>query len=326
MNVKKYWHQQDSSMVVLYRCRSLSLWCILSCAVVLFLSEVSMAQEDISPAKQEASDLQESIQLAVESPILKSIDSTTIAAPVAGIIQSVRIKEGMRVKAGEELAKIKDTAIRILAEKAKVSVEKAKKQLDSDIDLRLATKSMEVAKNEFERAVEANAKVADVYPRNEIDRLRLVMDRSILEMERTRLTTDLLQMELRIAEWEYKQHLEQSYRHSITSPCDGIILSVEKRPGEWIELGGGMAEVIEIDKLRIEGFLQAESIHQDMIGTKALVVVESPVRAEAEAELVFVSPEVNPLNSQVRVFLEVDNQSGKLRPGMRPKVTLLKKQ
>jgi multidrug efflux pump subunit AcrA (membrane-fusion protein) len=42
----------------------------------------------------------------------------------------------------------------------------------------------------------------------------------------------------------------------------------------------------------------------------------------SEAKVVFVSPEINPLNSQVRVFLEVDNRAGKLRPGMIPVVSI----
>jgi multidrug efflux pump subunit AcrA (membrane-fusion protein) len=41
---------------------------------------------------------------------------------------------------------------------------------------------------------------------------------------------------------------------------------------------------------------------------------------KATAKLVFISPEVNPINSQVRVFLDIDNSDGKLRPGLRPRV------
>ncbi len=258
--------------------------------------------------------------LKLEAAIVKSIDSTVVAAPVSGIVRSVAIKEGMRVKSGQELAKIRDEAIRIQVEKTKVAIQQAKSKQANDIDFQIATKSMEVAKNEYERAIAANEKVANVYPRNEVDRLRLVMDRSVLEVARAKFVQEILAMEVAVAEWEHKQHLEHSLRHSILSPCDGVVVSVDRRPGEWTELGGGITQIVNTDRLRIEGFLQSDDINADMIGTKAKVKVKNPEPLEFEAVLVFVSPEVNPLNSQVRVFLEVENLNGALRPGARPEV------
>ncbi len=268
------------------------------------------------PPDQKKSDLK------LEAAIVKSIDSTVVAAPVAGIVKSVSIKEGMRVKAGQELAKIRDEAIRIQVEKSKVAIQQAKTKQANDIDLQISTKSMEVAKNEYERALAANEKVANVYPRNEVDRLRLVMDRSILEVARAKFVQEILAMEVAVAEWDHKQHLEHSLRHSILSPCDGVVVSVDRRQGEWTELGGGIAQIVNTDRLRIEGFLQSDDVNADMIGTKATVKVKNPEPMEFEAVLVFVSPEVNPLNSQVRVFLEVENPNGSLRPGARPEVIL----
>lgn len=260
--------------------------------------------------------------LKLEAAIVKSIDSTVVAAPVSGIVKSVAIKEGMRVKTGQQLAKIRDEAIRIQVEKSKIAIQQAKTKQANDIDLQIATKSMEVAKNEYERAIAANEKVANVYPRNEVDRLRLVMDRSALEVARAKFIQNVLEMEVSVAEWEYKQHLEQSLRHSILSPCDGLVVSVDRRPGEWTELGGGIAQIVNTDRLRIEGFLQSDDVNEAMIGRKARAKVNNPEPMEFEAVLVFVSPEVNPLNSQVRVFLEVENANGALRPGTRPEVIL----
>jgi multidrug resistance efflux pump len=292
----------------------------LAIAVILFSGTSSaFAQDEVSTPDPPIA------MLRVEAAIVKSIDSTTIAAPVAGILKSVSIKEGMRVKAGAELAKIRDEAVRIQVEKSNVSVQQAKSKQVNDIDLQIATKSMEVAKNEYERAIDSNEKVPNVFPRNEVDRLRLVMDRSVLEVARAKFVQELLAMEVAVADWEHKQHLELSLRHSIRSPCDGVVVSVDRRPGEWTELGGSIAQIVKTDRLRIEGFLQSEDIDADMIGTKAVVRVKNQDSTKIEAELVFVSPEVNPLNSQVRVFFEVDNEKGLLRPGARPEVILNRK-
>jgi multidrug efflux pump subunit AcrA (membrane-fusion protein) len=39
-------------------------------------------------------------------------------------------------------------------------------------------------------------------------------------------------------------------------------------------------------------------------------------------EIVFVSPEINPVSGQVRVWAEVDNLQGYLKPGMRATMTV----
>ena len=79
--------------------------------------------------------------------------------------------------------------------------------------------------------------------------------------------------------------------------------------------------LVEIDRLRIEGFMQAEQADSGLLNTEAQVELQlSGKTIQTTAKLVFISPEVNPINSQVRVHLDVDNRDGKLRPGLRPKV------
>ena len=50
-----------------------------------------------------------------------------------------------------------------------------------------------------------------------------------------------------------------------------------------------------------------------------LLAVELPDGQQAEfpGKLVFVSPEIDPVNAQVRVWAEIENEGLRLRPGMR---------
>jgi macrolide-specific efflux system membrane fusion protein len=43
---------------------------------------------------------------------------------------------------------------------------------------------------------------------------------------------------------------------------------------------------------------------------------------EFSGKVIFVDPEIDPINAQVRIWAEVDNQGLRLRPGMRAKMTL----
>ena len=257
--------------------------------------------------------------LYVEGAILKTIESTSVAAQVSGMVQVLNVKEGARVKLNQEIGRVRDTAVRLQMEKSKLSITIAEKKRNSDIDRRMAEKNRAVAENEYQRAVEANQQIKDVYPINEVDRLRLLFDRAGLETERAVHQQAMAALDVAMAEMDYKQSVELSQRHRIVAPCDGIIVALEKRIGEWVEPGTVVVKIVQIDKLRIEGFMNAMDAVPELVGTTARVLIEGTVPPiETSAKLVFISPEANPLNSQVRVFLEVDNSNGKLRPGIRP--------
>jgi multidrug resistance efflux pump len=264
-------------------------------------------------------------ELVLEGAILKTIDTTSVSAQVAGMIQVLDIKEGLAVEEGQELGRIRDYGVRIQSEKAKASLELAKKKQLNDIDIRLATKNKAVAENEYDRAVQANQLVRNTYPINEIDRLKLIADRSGLEVERAGFAQSVAELEASVSEWEHKQSLELMQRHRIVSPGNGVVVSLEKRKGEWVEPGTVLFKMVQLDVLRVEGFLNAADAIPELVGSQARLVVEdSKGMMETTADLVFITPDVNPVNSQVRVFLEVDNKERKLRPGLRPKVFLKK--
>jgi len=82
--------------------------------------------------------------------------------------------------------------------------------------------------------------------------------------------------------------------------------------------------VLRVDRLRVEGLVLAKELTGDLVGRRVTLTVDLPGRpaAEFEGAMVFVSPEVNPVNSQVRVWAEVDNKKLLLRPGLRGNLTI----
>ena len=171
------------------------------------------------------------------------------------------------------------------------------------------------------QAIESNKRVPDVYPPMEVDRLKLVRDRAKLEVDRTVHAKAIAKLEMSKIHIEYQQLEDLLDKHQVRSPVSGMVVAVEKRVGEWVEPGTVVLRLVEIDRLRIEGFVQAEQADPKWLDCEAQVELQlsgKPIRTTAK--LVFISPEVNPINSQVRVHLDVDNRDGKLRPGLRPKV------
>ena len=293
-----------------------------TCYLVSQEPEATSNQPQAETAKDDTAETSETA-LEVRNAILKTFESTSIAAQTAGIIVSIDVKEGHTVKTGQELGRIRDDAVRLQVNRAKAAMELAKRKKNDDIDERLAKKSQAVAMNEYQRAVVANQRVRDTYPLNEIDRLKLVADRSQLEVERASHLRSIAALEAGISETEYEQALEQQERHRFISLVPGIVVSIEKHVGEWVEPGTPLLKIERIDRLRVEGFVSAMDSMRDLTGQTATVSLASGQGTfQVKGKVVFVSPSVDPILATARVFIEVENEKFKLRPGLGVRATI----
>jgi len=190
------------------------------------------------------------------------------------------------------------------------------------VNIRFAKKSAEVAKAELRRSMESYK----IYPKSisdsEMDRLRLVVQRAELEVEQAEYEFEIAELAWRIKENEYQAAEEKVRRRKINAPLSGVVVDVHRRAGEWVELGETVLRVLRIDRLRAEGFLRAEDVRGDLVGAPVRLRVDLPEKAGAEfpGKIVFLSPEIDPVNAQIRVWAEVDNRGLKLHPGMRAKI------
>ena len=72
-----------------------------------------------------------------------------------------------------------------------------------------------------------------------------------------------------------------------------------------------------LDRLRAEGFVPARELGENLAGRPVVLTVDLPGKPGAQfpGKLTFVSPEINAVNGQVRVWAEIENTGMELRPG-----------
>ena len=74
--------------------------------------------------------------------------------------------------------------------------------------------------------------------------------------------------------------------------------------------------MVAVDRLRAEGFVDAEHVRTTWVGrpVKFLTTVADH-DVVAEGVIRFVSPEMDPVTRQLRIWAEVPHAEGQLRPG-----------
>ncbi|MDG1893771.1 MAG: HlyD family efflux transporter periplasmic adaptor subunit [Fuerstiella sp.] len=138
---------------------------------------------------------------------------------------------------------------------------------------------------------------------------------SLVEQEQKNLTVARINQQIHSNDVAIAE-LELEHRN-IRAPFDGVIVKVERHVGEWVEPGAPIGRVIDLKTLRAEGFLLAQQAAINLVGRPVTIELKSlyePV--QLRGKITFVSPQVDPVNQQVRFWAEFQNADMQALPGM----------
>ena len=83
--------------------------------------------------------------------------------------------------------------------------------------------------------------------------IELQIERSKLEMRVAKMNADVHQAAVKSAD-------NAVTRRQIVSPLGGVVVTMFHEKGEWVAAGEQVLQVIRIDRLRVEGFLNATEV------------------------------------------------------------------
>lgn len=256
-------------------------------------------------------------EIEVNSVLVKLMEQVEVPAREAGVLDKVDVREGQMVAAGAPVAQIDDAAARFDQRKAELELLGAQKLAESDVKVRFALKSSEVAAAELRRALDSQQRLPESVSASELDQLRLLAEKSTLEIEQARLEFDIAKTAQQLKENDVQTAQHSIDQRKITAPLAGFVAQVLRRQGEWVQPGQTILRILRLDRLRAEGLVNAQSIDGDLMGRSVtLTVRQGDASADYPGKIVFVSPEIDPVNGQVRVWAEIDNAGLKLRPGL----------
>ncbi len=259
-----------------------------------------------------------------EQVLVTLIEQVQVPAEDTGPLAEIAVREGQTVKVGDTLARIKADEAQLELKRAKQDRDIATTQSTNDVRIRFAEKRLEAAQAELKRAEDSIAKSSKSISQSQMDKLRLDVESGELEVEQAKLdfrvaamSSGLKSTEVEIAEASLK-------RRELLSPVDGKVVEIKLRRGEWVKPGDTVLRVVRLDRLQVEGFLHVTQLTDDFTGRPVTLTVDLPGRSmeSFDGEVVFVSPEINPVSGEVRFRAELINKNGWLMPGLRGSLTI----
>ncbi|MCA9080008.1 MAG: efflux RND transporter periplasmic adaptor subunit [Planctomycetaceae bacterium] len=242
-------------------------------------------------------------------------DDIEVACEDVGLLREVHVRPGDEVVAGQLLARLDTEEAQLLLRRVEAELSIAATAAKNDLAVQLANKNHQVAAAELRRAEETNEKYPGTVSATELDRLRLTVDRTQLEIKQAE--QELLQkrqhVELLEADRDLARH--KLSRREIQAPASGRVTRVDADAGEQLQPGQSLCRIVNLRQVWVQGFVAGE-FGRTLDGCRAVVtVVRRDVPIELAGVVRFLDPDVNPVNGMARLWVLVDNVDEQLTPG-----------
>lgn len=266
-------------------------------------------------------------ELRAENCLVKAIQSIRVPASAEGRITELMATEGANVQAGDALVLIDDTQAQLALQLRRAEERESELNALNDVNYRDAVNSEKSARAEAEAYKELRREGATPY---------WEMERKIREADREKLRIELAELQQEVAKIQYlakrteRELAEHELsRRQVVAPFAGFIENRIAQLGEWVQPGTPLLQLVQLDKLRVEGDIDALRYPGQIArGTPAKVLIYANSRrssgnsqgvVELDARIGFVSSEID-LNHRYRVWVEIENeQVGEewvFKPGM----------
>ncbi len=265
----------------------------------------------------------------VENCVVQYISKVDVPARAEGTLTVLKVDEGLTVEKDQVLAVIDDTAAQINVALKEAEEKEAILNATNEVNLNDAKNSEELARAEAEAYEELRRERA--IPYWELEKKKLEAERALLRIDLAQMQKSIAEVqafakrqELALAQYELK-------RRQVVAPWGGFIESRRAQLGEWVQPGTPILTLIQMDKLRVEGDIDALASRSVVKGTKVEVRIfdkdesSSSDQKPIEGTLGYVSMEVD-LNGRHRVWVEIDNVKDdgvwRYKPGMKADIRI----
>ena len=257
------------------------------------------------------------------------VEEVQITAQLPGVLVSLDFKEGDAITKDQLLAQIDDSDALLKRKELTLQLAVAEREASNDINVRAAEASAEVAEAELKESIAVNMESPGAVPSTKIRREELTFRRAELQIDVARLELDVAKLNVDVKNTQLDNADLTIDRLKVKSPLNAEVERKLKEVGEFVQIGDPIAQLVRMDKLRIEGFVQLKQYLPQLIYGQPVTIQYSfvdPTDADDPnktftftGSVSFVSNKVQ-AGGEYKIWAEVTNQKYKeqwiLRPGV----------
>jgi len=236
----------------------------------------------------------------------------TVSSKVTGKVIEVLVEEGMKVEAGQVLARIDPSNVEKSLHLAEAQADSARKALEE------TRANLEQAEREFRRVTQLVSN--NVASASELDRAEALAKSLKARLERQQ--ADVAVAEREVALW--KQQLDDTI---IRAPFSGIVISKNAQPGEMISpmsVGGftrtGICTIVDMSSLEIEVDVNESYINRVKPAQPVEATLDSYPDWQIPTKVIAIIPTADRQKATVKVRVGFEKLDPRILPDMSVKV------
>ncbi len=215
-----------------------------------------------------------------------------IASEIEGLVESMPVNEGKFVNKGDVIAKFNTRTIEIDLNEAKANKREAQARY-------------QLAKQNLVRFQELEKKgVASIQQLQDA------------ESEKSALRARISQFQAQVDGLEYD--IEKS---NILAPFSGYVTEEYTEVGQWVEKGGPVVELIDIEVAEVNIDMPERYISKVKTGLKVNVIFDALPDLNLEGDITFLVPQADRETRTFPVKINLENKKGMIKSGMVARVS-----
>ena len=239
--------------------------------------------------------------------------AATVSSKVTGKVVEVLIEEGMKVKAGQVLARLDDANIKASLKVVEAQLESAKAALAE------TRAQLKQASQEFQRVTELAKR--SIASQSDLDQAE--SNAKSLQAHLARQELDVTVAERQVTAWQ-----QQMDDMTIHAPFDGVITTKDAQPGEMISpvsAGGGFTRtgigtIVDMSSLEIEIDVNESYINRVEPGQAVEATLDAYPVWKIPCKVIAIFPTADRGKSTVKVRVAFDQLDPRILPEMSVKV------
>lgn len=265
--------------------------------------------------------------LTIDSVVLRPLVEAEAPARQTGVLAQIDVTEGSTVRTNDLLVKLDPRVAELAMRQAEYESAQAEAIARNRLSVEYADKALEVARAELKRSEESNKQFQNSISKSQLDVERLTIEKLELERQQAEHELALADFDLQIKRNALEAARLELELHVVRAPFSGVVTMIRAHVGEWVQPGTPVLRLVAIDVLRAEGFAPADAAGS-LLGAEArftLAANEDDPDAKPMdfvGRVGFVSPEIDPVTRQVRIWVQIDNRDGHFLPGQQGKLVI----
>jgi multidrug efflux pump subunit AcrA (membrane-fusion protein) len=269
--------------------------------------------------------------IVLDHCVISLIDHIELPAEEEGKISELLVKDEAVVTKGQVLGQLDVTETLISKRVAESKLAVAEEKATNDSEVQVARKLIDLTKAEYEESLAINKRSPGTIPETTLRQHRVRWEKTVLDALVAEMTFKIAGFEREEAVAQLEAVDNRLDRRTIKAPFDGVVVKVHRQQNEWVKSGEPIMRLVRMDRLRVEGFVNADTVAPDQLKNAEIKIVLDLAGDDEEvltARILEVSSIVEA--SRYRIWTEVDNQPGRggykwlLRPGAEAKMVITK--